>query len=108
MKLLPKKLERILPSIQSIEGIEQKNLKIFAHYYNPVGEGDWFVFAGERSENDYKFFGVQILDEFSIGCFTLKDLESIRLPLGERIKRSESFEIITFDELKENLHLLLD
>lgn len=108
MKLLTRKIERTLPLPSELKGVLRSEIKIYAHFFNPVGEGDWFIMAGERNKNDFNFFGIQILDEFSVGYFSLRDLESIKLPFGEKIRRSEHFEIITLSELKENLHLILD
>lgn len=107
MKLLTKKLERSLPKPFELEGVPRGDLKIYAHFFNPMGEGDWFVLAGEHIENDFNFYGLQILDEFSIGFFSLRELESLKLPFGEKIRKSESFKIITLSELKEVLHLIL-
>ena len=71
-------------------------------FFSPVGSHTWYVTEAEKQEDgDWVFFGLVINDfgkEF--GYFTLKELESIRLPFGLRIERDIYFEPTKLNELK--------
>jgi hypothetical protein len=108
LKLLSKKLATILPLPSHVETIPLGERKLYAHLYNPNGEGDWFIMGGHKTTYDYMFYGLQILDDLSVCSFSLNYLESIKLPFGERIRRDRSFKGMTFDELRKNLHLILE
>lgn len=90
MKLMTTELEKIIPKLGSTE--EEENPEIVVHYFNPFGNGDWYVLEGEKQENDdWLFFGYvksplnPAFDEY--GFFTLKELESVKLFGGCGIER---------------------
>ena len=83
MKLMTKTLEKSL---------NKKSDKVKAHYFNPLGRGDWYVLKGKKQENgDWLFYGYvkspidPLFDEY--GYFTLNELESVKLPFGLGIER---------------------
>ncbi len=61
---------------------------IIAHYFNPVGSGDWY--ASEFDPEDKIFYGYTSIfgdwnDEW--GSFSLEEFESLKLPFGLSIER---------------------
>lgn len=108
MKLLTKNLAATLPLPSHVETIPLGERTLYAHFYNPNGVGDWFIMGGLYTPDGYLFYGLQILDDVSVGSFSLKFLESIRLPFGEKIRRDQSFTTMTFNELREKIHLILE
>lgn len=105
MKLASKNFCERLPTLKQIENIPFSQRRIHGHFYNPIGEGDWFVMAGEKYQDDFLFYGLQILDEQKLCEFTLGELERVRLPFSERIRRNERFKEISFEKLMTLLNL---
>lgn len=106
MKLISKAILANIPTIKQV--IEQKaeSRIIVTHLYNPMGVGDWFILGGDVIENDFTLFGLALLDRISFETFSLRELENLRLPFGERIRRDRSFQPMPLTELRNNLHIL--
>ena len=90
MKLMTKQLETNIPKIGSTEYVENPEIK--THYFNPCGRGDWYVLEGEKqTDGNWLFFGYvksPITPDFDgLGYFTLKELDSVKLPFGLGIER---------------------
>jgi len=66
-------------------------LSILTIFFNPCGAGTWYVIEGNQEEDDFIFFGLVDLHEQEFGYFSLKELESIRLPFGLKIERDLHF-----------------
>lgn len=102
MKLITKEIEKQLAKYP-IYIQEQKGNEAIAicKFFSPVGSYTWYVTEAERQEDgDWRFFGLVENDygkEF--GYFTLKELESIRLPFGLTIERDIYFEPTKLNEL---------
>lgn len=87
MKLLTKTLKKQIPAIYATESIPLKEKKIVCKFFNPSGTGTWYVIEGQEEDGDFIFFGLVDLHEKEFGYFSLKELESIKLPLGLKIER---------------------
>ncbi len=92
MKLLTQAIRKKLPKIYDTESIPLEEKPIICKFFNPIGSGNWYVIEGEQKEDDFIFFGLVDLQEQEFGYFSLKELESIRLPLGMKIERDIHFE----------------
>ena len=83
---MTKTIEKKLPKLYSTE--HEEDPTIIAHFFSPMGKGDWYVIEGEKEEDgNYMFFGLVDLLMREYGYFSLKELESIKLPLGMKIER---------------------
>lgn len=62
-------------------------------FFNPMGSLTWYVTEGEKHEDgDWTFFGlVKSIHGEEFDYFTLRELESVRLPFGLRIERDIYF-----------------
>ena len=93
MKLITKAIEKKLENtpFYSTDGNPVK--KVLVKFFNPAGIGTWYVFEAQKNEytNDWEFFGLVDLYEKELGYFTLKQLESIKLPFGLTIERDKYF-----------------
>ena len=99
MKLMTKTLEAKIPEMGQFENDE--NPTIIAHYFNPIGQGDWYVIEGEKDEtNNWMFYGLVDLHFREYGYFSLKELENIKLPYGMGIERELYWNPITIKELE--------
>ena len=92
MKLLTKKIIKSLPKIYETEVIPLKEKKVICKFFNPCGAGTWYVIEGQPEGDDFLFFGLADLHEKEFGYFSLKELESIRLPFGLKIERDIHFD----------------
>ena len=93
MKLLTKEIIKKLPKLYSQENIKDPicNLKFFT----PDSSFTWYVIEGEKQEDgDWLFFCKTIshmCPEGELGYITLRELESVRGPLGLKIERDTFF-----------------
>ncbi len=86
MKLVNKELIEKIPKLYSQENEEDP--MVVAHFFNPCGQGDWWVIEGEQqSDRNWLFFGLVNLIYKELGYFSLMELESIQLPFGLKIER---------------------
>ncbi|WP_029041109.1 DUF2958 domain-containing protein [Cucumibacter marinus] len=58
-------------------------------FFNPLGEGVWL--ATELDADGDTLFGLADTGYPELGCFSLEELTSIRLPFGMRIERDILF-----------------
>ena len=94
MKLITKAIEKKLENtpFYSTDGNFVK--EVLVKFFNPCGAGTWYVFEAKynKTTNDWEFFGLVDLYEKELGYFTLKQLESIKLPFGLTIERDKYFD----------------
>lgn len=91
MKLLTDTLKKQIPAIYATEAIPIAEKDIVCKFFNPCGAGTWYVIEGQEEDGDFIFFGLVDLHEKELGYFSLKELESIRLPFGLKIERDIHF-----------------
>lgn len=91
MKLITKAIENQLLKhpLYSTDGKDEK--EVLVKFFNPCGIGTWYVFEAQKIGDDWEFFGLVDLYEKELGYFTLKQLESIKLPFGLTIERDKYF-----------------
>ena len=91
MKLLTQTLKKQIPALYATESVPLKEKEIVCKFFNPCGAGSWYVVEGQEEDGDFIFFGLVELHEQEWGYFSLKELESIRLPFGLGIERDIHF-----------------
>ena len=88
MKLLTKEIRDKLPKLYANDNKKPEDVKIIVKFFSPVGSWTWYATEGEKQENgDYLFFGFVAGDFPDLGYFSLKELESVKLPFGLGIER---------------------
>ena len=89
MELLPEELKTRLPPLLSQEAADEPT--VYARYFLPGTNWNWFVMEGEPEDEDYLCFGfvTGIADEF--GHFRLSELLSLRGPNNEAVELDRSF-----------------
>jgi Protein of unknown function (DUF2958) len=108
--LLPSEVRRKLPPLYSGE---EKGLEALAvvKFFTPDGNWTWYASEGspvdanscydtQEEKVDFLFFGLVSGHEVELGYFSLKELETIRGPLGLPIERDFSFKPRTLGELQ--------
>ncbi|OFZ15348.1 MAG: hypothetical protein A2X86_17690 [Bdellovibrionales bacterium GWA2_49_15] len=99
MKLLTQEIKKKLPKIYETESIPLKEKEIVCKFFNPCGAGTWYAVEGQQEDDDFVFWGLVDLHEQEFGYFSLRELESIKLPLGLRIERDIHFEKVKVAQL---------
>ena len=99
---MTKEIEKMLEKypLYSQDG-KGEDAVVVCKFFAPIGSWTWYVLEGEKKEDgDWMFFGI-VVNEFctEMGYFTLKDLESIRLPLSLTIERDMYLGPCTVKEL---------
>lgn len=97
---IPKSIVTQLPKTTEVAYEINNETKIYIHFYNPIGDGDWYVMAGDRTGNDWTFLGVILFDDARFGCFTLSELKKKKLPFGFKIQLDKKFKPQTWQEVR--------
>jgi len=96
MKLLTEAIRKTLPPLHSQDGKGEEAI-VHAKFFTPDSSWTWFATEGEPitdengSEVDFLFFGLVYGLEKEYGYFSLKELESVRGPMGLEIERDMFF-----------------
>ncbi|WP_130893102.1 DUF2958 domain-containing protein [Paraprevotella xylaniphila] len=102
MKLITKQIEKQLVKYP-IYSQQNKGEEVVAicKFFQPNGSYTWYVTEGDKQEGgDWRFFGlVENSYGREFGYFTLKELESIRLPFGLTIERDIYFKPTKLNDL---------
>ncbi|HAZ13246.1 MAG: hypothetical protein A2X86_00540 [Bdellovibrionales bacterium GWA2_49_15] len=91
MKLLTSAIKNQLPKLYATEAIALKDKEVVCKFFNPCGVGTWYVIEGQQEEDDFIFFGLVDLHEKEFGFFSLRELESLKVPFGLTIERDIHF-----------------
>jgi len=83
MKLLTEELRAQLPPLYSQDGLGGKAIA-YAKFFTPSAQWTWYVLEWDREDT---FFGLVDGQEKELGYFSLRELESVRGPLGLPIER---------------------
>ena len=89
-KEIEKKLEKYPLYSQDGKGVDAK---VLCKFFAPVGSWTWYVMEGQKQEDgDWEFYGIVVNDiGTEYGYFRLRELESVRLPFGLKVKRDLYF-----------------
>lgn len=95
MKLLTQEIRKKLPDLYSQE---DKGGKAVVHVKLFTPDSNWTWYATEFDGED-TFFGLVDGFEKELGCFSLKELESIKGPMGLPIERDLWWKPKTLEEI---------
>ena len=100
MKLLTKSItEKATKQYDKGSDMEQM---VVAKFFNPIGNGTWYL-MNLADDEDYAW---GIVDMFAVemGSFSMKELQSLELPLNMGIERDKYFEPVKASELWKELN----
>jgi hypothetical protein len=92
MKLLTKKIETSLPSIASAEPKSLDELQAVVKFFHPLAKWKWFVFAGDKTGDDFLMYGKVFNSDYpggKLGYFSLSQLLEINIPFGPTVFKVE-------------------
>lgn len=82
---IKQRFERYPLYSQESKGI---NSTVIVKYFNPVGSGTWLITEAEEQEDgDWLLFGYCHIFCWEWGYVSLRELQSVKLPLGLTIER---------------------
>ena len=88
-RLLTGELWRLIPRLREQE--HSKDPTVYAVFNFPGSGWKWFVTEGEKSGDEFIFFGYVIGFEAELGYFTLSELEGVDI-CGIKVEQVENFE----------------
>lgn len=97
MELLPKELEKQLPSLYSSENVKTTNKILYIKYFTPDSNWTWYV--AEYDKESKTFFGYVEGVYTEWGYFALLELEETKGPLGLNIERDLNFKPTKFKNI---------
>lgn len=90
-ELLPPEILALLPAIYANDGKPEEEVKVPLKLFNPTGAGTWYV--TELDPETLEAFGyVTGLGENELGYISVEELKEVRLPMGLKIERDESWD----------------
>lgn len=105
MRLLSRELRQSLPSLGSQRGAADPI--VHAKFWIPDINWIWYVIEGQMSRHGFTFFGYVIgLDEKWEG-FSLRDLEVVRGPDGQRVQPDHNFSPEFWSKIKSTMTIRL-
>ena len=104
MKLLTEELKKKLPRLYSQDGLGGKAIA-YAKFFTP--DSSWTFWALEHDGDD-TFFGLVDGHEKELGYFSLKELESVRGPMGLPIERDLYWKPKTLEEIAPEMFAPVD
>ena len=100
MKLLTEKIKKKAKE-QYQYGSDIDKQDVVAKFFNPMGAGTWYLLNMDKDE-DYAW-GIVDWMGLEMGSFSMKELQSIKLPLGLTIERDLYFPEIPASDLWSDL-----
>jgi hypothetical protein len=92
MMLLTQKIKKRLPKLYETENVPQGEKIVYVKFFTPDSSWSWFILEGEeREDGDFLMFAWVIGLEREFGYLSLRELESVRGPLGLPIERDLHF-----------------
>jgi len=92
MKLLTEKIKKRLPKLYETENVPLEEKLVHAKLFTPDSSWTWYVIEGQEQEDgDFLLFAWTIGLEKEFGYVSLRELESLRGPLGLPVERDIFF-----------------
>jgi Protein of unknown function (DUF2958). len=92
MKLLTRKIRKRLPKLYGTENVHLEEKIVHSKLFTPDSSWSWFILEGQEQEDgDVLMFAWVIGLEREFGYVSLRELESVRGPLGLPIERDLHF-----------------
>ena len=118
MKMITKKMVETIPPIYSTDNTKCKDKIVYAHYFSPLLNWDWFIFEMNQYDKE-SYFGGSVTTEFfgyanlndditaEIGYFTLNEFEKINRDNGfQLIERDTHFKPTKVKDLVKQYPML--
>lgn len=102
MKLMTKALENKLPRLYAQDGKNPVDVPVIFKVFNPYGLGTWFITEGEKEGDDYRLFGLCVLQESELGYVMLSELTNAQPIRGLGLERDLHYSGNLFEAMEES------
>ena len=100
MRLLNQKDKNVIPDLYGTESVKLDEKIVYAKFFTPDSNWTWYVM--EISHKDYDLcFGYIVGHEKELGYFSIRELESVKGPLGLKVERDITFKPTEFKNIKK-------
>lgn len=72
---------------------------VYLKFVNPIGKGEWYVLKAKKIGNTIIFKGIVFYSQPRLQVFTLQELQTKKLPFGQKITWDRSFRMTKVYEL---------
>jgi hypothetical protein len=104
MKLLTEEIKRKLPKLYEQED-KGGDAIVYLKMFTPDSSFTFFASEGSQEGDDFIFFGLVNGHEKELGYFSLKELQSVKGPLGLPIERDLYWQPKTLREIAPEMFL---
>jgi hypothetical protein len=92
MKLLTERIKKSLPKLYGTENVPLEEKTVYVKFFTPDSSWTWYVLEGqEQADGDFLLFAWVLGLEREFGYVSLRELESVRGPLGLPVERDLHF-----------------
>jgi len=104
-KFMTAAIRKAIPKLYAQDGVEIEDHMVYVKFFNPYGVGTWL--AMEFDGEDQFFGAVELGNDWELGYFSLKELESVKARIAGRefpfqgIERDRFFTTKTYKEAKK-------
>lgn len=99
MKLITKEIAKKIPALYATENLSDEEKMVWVKLFTPDAQWTWYIVEYDPSG---LCFGIVDGLEKEIGYFDLRELETLRGPLGLRIERDLHFKPTPMKEIMES------
>ena len=100
MMLLTQKIKKRLPKLYETENVPQGEKIAYVKFFTPDSSWSWYVLEGqEQQDGDFLLFCWVVGLEREFGYVSLRELESLRGPLGLPVERDLHFKSRSLKEV---------
>ena len=89
-----------LPSIEQAKHTDTSQRFLYLRFFNPISNGEWFVYGVNVYEKEARFYGLVVLDNQFEDYFLLSELRKLKLPFDMKVQWDRDFKPVTFTSWK--------
>ena len=104
MKLLTQEIRKKLPALYAQDG-KSGDAVAYLKLFTPDSGWTWYITEGSQQDEDFLMFGLVDGLEKELGYVSLKELESVKGPMGLPIERDRFWKPKTLREIAPEMFL---
>lgn len=101
MILFTQEIEKLAQEQYPLSNEMEKQV-IVAKFFNPCGQGTWYLMNQDPNDTDY-CWGIVHLFDVEVGSFSKSELENVKLSFGMKIERDLYFKQVNALEMYRKL-----
>ncbi len=98
MKLMTQEVRKKLPALYAQDG-KGGEAVVHVKFFTPDSSWTWYITEGSQQDDDFLMFGLVDGLEKELGYVSLRELESVKGPMGLPIERDKFWKPKTLKEI---------